>query len=45
MLLCYCGLRGEAMLSVVQAVNMAAIATTLVLVRRGDRVCPHHAKV
>ena len=45
LLLTYCVLRGEAMLSVVQAVNIAAIVTTLLLVRRGNRVCPHHLKV
>ncbi len=44
LLLLYCALRDEAMLSVVQAVNIAAIVTTLILVRRSNRVCPHHAK-
>jgi hypothetical protein len=28
----------------VQAVNIAAIVTTLLLVRRSNRVCPHHLK-
>jgi uncharacterized protein with PQ loop repeat len=45
LLLLYCLLRGEAMLSVVQAVNIAAIVTTLLLVRRSDQICPHHLKV
>jgi uncharacterized protein with PQ loop repeat len=44
LLLVYCALRREAMLSVVQAVNIAAIVTTLLLVRRSNRVCPHHLK-
>jgi uncharacterized protein with PQ loop repeat len=44
LLLVYCALRREVMLSVVQAVNIAAIVTTLLLVRRSNRVCPHHAK-
>src|SRR5215213_4696923 len=44
LLLVYCALRREAMLSAVQAVNIAAIVTTLLLVRRSNRVCPHHAK-
>ena len=44
LLLVYCVLRREVMLSVVQAVNIAAIATTLILVRRSNQVCPHHAK-
>ena len=42
LLLTYCVLRGEGMLSVVQAVNIAAIVTTLLLVRRSNRVCPGH---
>ncbi len=45
LLLIYCVLRREVMLSVVQAVNIAAIVTTLLLVRRSDQVCPHHLKV
>lgn len=44
LLLAYGALRGEVMLSAVQAVNVVAIVTTLVLVRRSNRVCPHHAK-
>ena len=44
LLLTYCILRGETMLSVVQAVNIAAILTTLLLVRRSNQVCPHHMK-
>ncbi|MDQ3803434.1 MAG: PQ-loop repeat-containing protein [Acidobacteriota bacterium] len=45
LLLAYCILRREAMLSVVQAVNIAAIVTTLLLVRRSNRVCPDHLTV
>ena len=45
LLLSYCVLRREAMLSVVQAVNIAAIVTTLLLVRRSNQICPHHLKV
>src|SRR5918992_853525 len=45
LLLIYCLLRREAMLTVVQAVNIAAIVTTLLLVRRSNQVCPHHLKV
>jgi len=44
LLLAYCVLRREAMLAVVQAVNLAAIVTTLLLVRRSNRVCPHHLR-
>ena len=45
LLLTYCVLRREVMLSVVQAVNIAAIVTTLLLVRRSNRVCPYHLNV
>jgi uncharacterized protein with PQ loop repeat len=45
LLLIYCILRREAMLSVVQSVNIAAIVTTLLLVRRSNQVCPHHLRV
>jgi uncharacterized protein with PQ loop repeat len=44
LLLIYCLLRREVMLSVVQAVNIAAIVATLLLVRRSNQVCPHHLK-
>ena len=44
LLLTYCVLRGEVMLSVVPALNIAAIVTTLLLVRRSDRVCAHHMR-
>ncbi len=42
LLLAYCVLRREAMLSLVQAVNIAAIVTTLLLVRRSNEVCSYH---
>ncbi len=44
LLLIYCILRREAMLSIVQAVNIAAIVITLLLMRRSNQVCPHHLK-
>jgi hypothetical protein len=44
LLLVYCVLRREAMLSVVQAVNITAIVTTLLLVRRSNQICTHHLK-
>src|SRR3712207_560044 len=44
LLLAYCVLRREAMLSAVQAVNIAAIVTTLLLVRRSNEVCAYHLK-
>ena len=44
LLLIYCLLRREAMLSIVQAVNIAAIVSTILLVRRSNQICPHHLK-
>jgi hypothetical protein len=44
LLLTYCILRGEFLLGFVQGVNIAAITTTIILVRRSDRVCPYHYK-
>jgi uncharacterized protein with PQ loop repeat len=45
LLLAYCALRREALMCIVQGVNIAAIATTIILVRRSNRVCPYHLKV
>lgn len=44
LLLAYCALRRDFMLGLVQGVNIAAIVTTIILVRRSDRLCPHHLK-
>jgi uncharacterized protein with PQ loop repeat len=44
LLLIYCTLRREALIGLVQAVNIMAIVTTLILVKRSNRVCPHHLK-
>ena len=45
LLLVYCLLRRDVLLCVVQAVNIAAIATTILLVRRSNQICPYHQKV
>jgi uncharacterized protein with PQ loop repeat len=45
LLLTYCVLRQEVLLCFVQGVNILAIATTLILVRRSDQICPFHRKV
>lgn len=45
LLLIYCALRRETLLCVVQGVNIAAIVTTIVLVRRSNSVCPYHQKI
>ena len=42
LLLTYCVLRQEVLLCLVQGVNILAIATTLILVRRSNQVCPYH---
>ncbi len=44
LLLIYCLLRREVLMSIVQAVNITAIAATLLLVRKSNRVCPHHLR-
>ena len=41
-LLFYCLFRREVLLCVVQSVNIAAILTTIVLVRSSNRICPLH---
>ena len=43
-LLFYCIFRREVLLCVVQGVNIAAILTTIVLVRSSNRICPLHLK-
>jgi uncharacterized protein with PQ loop repeat len=45
LLLIYCIIRGEVLLSIVQITNMASIVTTIVLVKRSDTVCPYHQSV
>jgi uncharacterized protein with PQ loop repeat len=42
LLLTYCIFRREVLLCVVQSANIAAILTTIVLVRRSNRICPFH---
>jgi lipid-A-disaccharide synthase-like uncharacterized protein len=44
-LLTYCILRQDLLMCAVQGVNIMAIATTLVLVRRSKRICPYHLKL
>ncbi len=44
LLLTYCVLRREVLLSFVQGVNILAIAATLILVRRSNQICPYHQK-
>lgn len=42
LLLIYCAFRQEVVLSVVQVINMAAILTTIILVRRSNHLCGEH---
>ncbi len=44
LLLTYCILSGQFLTSLVQGVNIAAIITTIVLVRRSNQICPYHRK-
>jgi uncharacterized protein with PQ loop repeat len=45
LLLIYCIMRGEVLLSVVQLSNMSAIVLTIALVRRSSNVCTYHSSV
>src|ERR1044071_803277 len=45
LLLTYCVVRRELLMCVVQGVNIAAIVTTIVLVRRSNRLCPYHHRI
>ena len=45
LLLAYCAIRRELLMCVVQAVNIAAIVTTIILVRRSNQVCPYHRRL
>ena len=42
LLLVYCIVRGEILLSVVQLSNIASIVTTIILVRRSNNICSSH---
>jgi hypothetical protein len=45
LLLLYCITDKEPLMSVAQMVSITAIATTIVRVRRSNRMCPYHRKV
>jgi lipid-A-disaccharide synthase-like uncharacterized protein len=42
LLLTYAIMLGDALFICVQAINIAAIVTTIILAKRGDTVCPSH---
>ena len=41
-LLAYAALDGSILFVLVQAINMSAIVTTIVLAKRSENVCPYH---
>lgn len=45
LLLTYCLFRRDALMCVVQGINIVAITTTIILVRRSNNICPHHLKL
>jgi uncharacterized protein with PQ loop repeat len=45
LLLGYCIFRQEFLMCVVQGVNIGAILTTIVLVRRSNHICPYHRRL
>ena len=45
LLLTYCAVRRELLMCVVQGDRLAAIMTTIALVRRSNRICPYHLKL
>jgi uncharacterized protein with PQ loop repeat len=42
LLLSYCIFRNDTLFTFVQGINITAIVATILLARRGDRICPHH---
>jgi uncharacterized protein with PQ loop repeat len=45
LLLGYCISRREVLMCVVQGVNIAAIVTTILLLRRSNNICPYHRRI
>jgi uncharacterized protein with PQ loop repeat len=44
LLLGYCIFRNDTLFAFVQVVNITAIMATIILARRGNRICPYHLK-
>jgi uncharacterized protein with PQ loop repeat len=42
LLLSYCIFRNDTLFTFVQGINIAAIVATILLARRGNRICPYH---
>lgn len=45
LLLSYCIFRNDTLFTFVQVINITAIMATIILARRGNRICPHHLKM
>ena len=45
LLLSYCIIRNDALFTFVQVINITAIIATIILARRGNRICPYHLKM
>jgi lipid-A-disaccharide synthase-like uncharacterized protein len=41
-LLSYCIFRNDTLFTIVQGINITAIVATIMLARRGNRICPYH---
>ena len=44
-LLSYCIFRNDTLFAFVQVINITAIMATIILARRGNRICPYHLKM
>ena len=42
LLLSYCIFRNDTLFTIVQVINITAIMATIILARRGNRICPYH---
>ena len=45
LLLSYCIFRNDTLFTFVQVINITAIMATIILARRGNRICPYHLKM
>ena len=44
LLLSYCIFRDDTLFTFVQGINITAIVATILLARRGNRICPYHLR-
>jgi len=45
LLLSYCIFRNDTLFTFVQVINITAIMATIILARRGNRICPYHLEM